>query len=105
MAQERELTEEQARELITRLVGSRHMVLHRFEFGWLAQGVLSEEERRRGMHLGQGSYIIDRTGVVTVHSSLPIRLVMREYGQARREGRITGRQVWPPIEQTPNPPR
>jgi hypothetical protein len=71
------------------------MVLHPFEHGWLAQEILSEQERDRGMHLGQGSYVIDRTGVVTVHSSLPMPVVIAQYTEGRREGRIPGRQVWP----------
>jgi len=101
MTEEPTLSKEEAQELITRLVGTRQTVLHPFEFGWLARPILSEEERSRGMHVGLGSYIIDRTGVITVHSSLPIRLVMEQYSQARREGRITGRQVWPEPNQTP----
>jgi hypothetical protein len=48
------------------------------------------------MHVGQGNFIIDQeTGVVTAHRSLPLFLIMREYTEARRQGRITGRQVWP----------
>lgn len=94
--QEPEITEDQARELITRLVGSdARMTLHPFEFGWVAMEILSEEERAQGMHIGQGSYIIDRTGVVTAQRSLPARLVVAEYSEARRQGRLTGRQVWP----------
>jgi hypothetical protein len=105
MSQEPELSREQAEELMTRLVGGNvQLVLHQFEFGWLARRVLSEEERGRGMRLGQGSYIIDRTGVVTVQRSLSTRLLIKQYTRARREGRITGRQVWPTPEPT-TPPR
>lgn len=90
------MTEEQARELITRLLGtSRPISLHPFEFGWIAQQKLSAEDRAQGTHVGQGSYIIDQTGVITVQSSLPIPLVIETYTEARREGQITGRQVWP----------
>jgi hypothetical protein len=90
------MTEEQARELITRLLGaSRPIDLFPFEFGWIAQRKLSAEERSQGRHVGQGSYIIDQNGVITVQSSLPIPLVVKKYTEARREGRITGRQVWP----------
>jgi hypothetical protein len=96
MAQEPQITEDEARELITRLLGTGAEVkLHRFEFGWLVREVLTEEERARGMHIGQGSYIIDQTGVVTAHSSLPIPIVVAEYSEAKREGRRTGYQVWP----------
>jgi hypothetical protein len=96
MTQEPEITEDQARELITRLLGTgREVILHRFEHGWLATAVLTEEERGKGMHVGQGSFIIDRTGVVTVQSSLSVRILMAEYSEARREGRLTGRQIWP----------
>jgi len=101
MSQEPELSQEEAEELITRLVGTRQIALHPFEFGWLAQEILSEEERSQGMHVGLGSYIIDRTGIVTVHPSLPIPLVIEEYCEDRREGRIRGLQVWPEPNQTP----
>lgn len=97
-----QLTEDEALALITRLVGTgARMELYPFEFGWLARRVLSGEETARGMRIGQGSYIIDRTGVVTVQSSLPVPLIIGEYVEARRQGRIIGRQVWP----EPNPPR
>jgi hypothetical protein len=96
MAQEQLTTEEAARELITRLLGTgAEVTLYPFEFGWVAMEDLSEEERAKGMHVGQGSYIIDRTGVITAHPSLPITIVLEEYREARREGRLTGRQVWP----------
>jgi hypothetical protein len=96
MTQEPEITEDKARALITRLIGTgREVKLYRFEFGWLAKAVLTEEERARGMHVGHGSYIIDRTGVVTAQSSLSIRILMAEYSEARRQGRLTGRQIWP----------
>jgi hypothetical protein len=96
MTQEPQLTEDEARALITRLMGTGSEVrLYRFEYGWLARAVLTEEELSKGMHLGQGSYIIDRNGVVTAHPSLPIPVVTAEYSEARREGRLTGRQVWP----------
>ena len=100
--QEPEISEDQARELITRLVGTAQMAIHPFEFGWVATEILSAEERAKGMHIGQGSYIIDRTGVVTIQRSLPVRLVIAEYSEARREGRLTGQQVWPRPE-TPAP--
>jgi hypothetical protein len=94
--QERQISEDEARDLITRLIGTGAEVkLYRFEFGWLAKEILTEEERAKGMHVGQGSYIIDRTGVVTAQSSLSVRILMAQYSEARREGRLTGRQVWP----------
>lgn len=100
--QEPQITEDQARELITRLVGTgAQIAIHPFEFGWVAMEILSEEERAKGMHIGQGSYIIDRTGVVTIQRSLPVRLVIAEYTEARREGRLTGQQVWPRPTQQP----
>lgn len=90
------MTEEQARALITRLLGDHRPIrLHTFEFGWLATQELTPEERNRGRGVGQGSFIIDQEGVVTAHPSLSTRLLMRRYAEARREGRITGRQVWP----------
>lgn len=94
--QESRMTEDEARELIDRLLGTRNPVeLTEFEFGWLAKEQLSPEERAAGLHVGHGSFIIDRTGVVTAQMSLPVRLLMTEYSEARRQGRITGRQVWP----------
>jgi hypothetical protein len=102
MSQHQEMTEEQATELITRLLGtSAETVLHRFEFGWLARRKLSPQDISRGRHIGLGSYIIDRTGVVTVHSSLPIPMVIEEYREARTQGRTTGRQIWPEPTRTP----
>lgn len=96
MSTERELTQEEANALIIRLLGRGARVnLFPFEYGWLAQPVLTDQERSRGMQLGSGRFIIDRTGVVTEHPSLPIPLLIRQYSQARREGRIRGRQVWP----------
>ncbi|BCB87913.1 hypothetical protein Psuf_052260 [Phytohabitans suffuscus] len=56
---------------------------------------------QQGMHVGHGSYIVDRTGVVTVHTSLPIPMVMEDYSEARRAGHLSGRQIWP----EPTPPR
>jgi hypothetical protein len=94
--QEPEMTEDGARELITRLLGTgREVILHPFEFGWLATAALTQEERSRGRHVGQGAFIIDRNGTVTVQSSLSDRILMAEYSEARREGRLTGRQIWP----------
>jgi hypothetical protein len=96
MSQEPELTEEQARELIQRLIGrDTEVTLYPFEAGWLVTKALTEEQLSKGMHVGQGSYIVDKTGVVTVHPSLPIPMVMAEYSEARREGRLTGGQIWP----------
>jgi hypothetical protein len=96
MTQEPQLTQEQARELIQRLIGrSTEVTLYPFEFGWLAKKALTEEQLSKGMHVGHGSYIVDRTGVVTVHSSLPIPMVMEDYSEARRQGRLSGRQIWP----------
>ncbi|MTK04948.1 hypothetical protein FF096_23505 [Micromonospora sp. CP22] len=95
------MTEDEALTLISRLLRTENpIMLREFEFGWLAREKLSEQERASGMHVGQGSYIIDRSGVVTAHTSLPPRRVMEEYAQARREGRIKGRQVWPEVEPT-----
>ena len=96
MSPEQLLTEEQARELILRLVGrGTEVTMYPFEFGWLVIKALTEEQRAKGMHVGQGSYIVDRTGVVTVQSSLPIPMIMEEYSAARRAGRLTGQQIWP----------
>jgi hypothetical protein len=101
MSQEPQLTEEQARELIQRLVGvGTEVTLYPFEFGWLVIKALTEEQLSKGMHVGQGSYIVDRTGVVTVQTSLPIPMVIEDYSEARRAGHLTGRQIWP----EPTPP-
>jgi hypothetical protein len=95
------LTEDEALTLISSLLATRNpIVLREFEYGWLARETLSEQDRASGTHVGQGSYIIDRSGVITVHPSLPPRRVMQEYAQARREGRTRGRQVWPEVEPT-----
>lgn len=94
--QEPELTEDEARALITRLIGSgREVSLYQFESGWLARVVLTDEERSQGMQLGQGSYIIDRNGTVTAQSSLSNRILMAQYNEAKSQGRLSGRQIWP----------
>lgn len=91
-----EITEDEARERITRLLGSGAQVeLRRFEFGWTVQEILTEQERARGTHVGQELYIVDLSGVVTVHPSLPVQMVVSEYNAARRNWWLTGRQVWP----------
>ncbi|MFD0747617.1 toxin glutamine deamidase domain-containing protein [Phytohabitans flavus] len=101
--QEPQITEDEARTLISRLIGAgREVTLLQFESGWLARVVLTDEERSRGMQLGQGSYIIDRNGTVTVQSSLSTRILMAQYSEAKREGRLTGRQIWP---EPTTPPR
>jgi hypothetical protein len=95
------MTKEQARQLMTRLLGTSNPVaVFPFEFGWAAQETLSPQDRAQGRQLGQGVFIIDETGVVTAHPSLPPPLVMKRYATARREGRITGRQVWPKTDPT-----
>jgi hypothetical protein len=92
------MTEDEALALITRLVGTRNpIVLHPFEFGWVArerlpQGPVGE----RPADPGQGCFVIDRSGVVTGHSSLPLSVVRDRYAAERRKGRITGQQIWPP---------
>ncbi|MFB9239379.1 hypothetical protein ACFFWC_28250 [Plantactinospora siamensis] len=98
------MTEDEARALILRLLGTPNPVdLYPFEFGWAAQEILSPTERAQGINVGQGTFVIDQTGVVTVHSSLPVPLIIDDYTEARREGRITGRQVWPTDESTGQP--
>jgi len=102
MSQEPHLTEEQARELIQRLIGAgTEVVLHPFQFGWLAKPLLTEEQRAKGMHVGLGAYIVDLTGVVTVHPSLPIPMVIADYSAARTAGQPSGRQIWPEPSQPP----
>jgi hypothetical protein len=100
-----EITEVQAEELAARFLGTgTRIALHPFEHGWLAQAIPTESDRSQGRHIGLGSCIIDRTGVVTVQSSLPIPMVIEEYSEARTQGRITGRQIWPePTDTPPNP--
>jgi hypothetical protein len=94
------MTEVKARQLIARLLGTNNPVaVFPFEFGWAAQETLSPQLRGQGRHLGQGVFIIDETGVVTAHPSLPPPLVMKRYAAARREGRVIGRQVWPKANQ------
>lgn len=81
--------------------------MYPFEFGWTAREELSEEERASGMALGQGMFIIDRDGIVTAHSSLPPPLIVSQYVEARRQGRIIGREVWPnpaPDNRSTTPP-
>lgn len=93
------MTRDEAQELIQRLVGTpNQMTLHEFEFGWLAQEILTAQQRDQGMHVGLGSYIIDRDGTVTVHGSLPVPVTISQYSAARRQGRMSGRQVWPVTE-------
>ena len=95
------MTEDEALTLISRLLRTENpIMLREFEFGWLAKEQLSPQERAEGRQLGHGSYIIDQTGVITAQMSLPVPLLITEYTQARREGRITGRQVWPTQEST-----
>jgi hypothetical protein len=90
------LTEERAQELVTRLLGTTSPPTMRpIEFGWMIWEPLTPRETSQGMYLGQGSYIVDQTSVVTVHSSLPPNLVIAQYNEARRQGRFTGRQVYP----------
>ncbi|WP_092383327.1 hypothetical protein [Micromonospora phaseoli] len=91
---------EDARQLMTRLLGTDNPVaIFPFEFGWAAQETLSPAQRTQGRQLGQGVFIIDQTGLVTAHPSLPPPLIMKRYAAARLKGQITGRQVWP----APNP--
>jgi len=97
------MMQDEARLLATRLLGSsREIALHPFEFGWLAEQIPTDEDRREWRQIGQGYLIVDRSGVVTSHPSLPARVVMADYTEARRDGRITGRQIWPEEEITPN---
>jgi hypothetical protein len=105
--QEKDLTEDEARALITRLAGTRYpMMLYPFEFGWVALPELPPQEPGTppdGPGLGLASYVIDRDGVVTVQSSLPIPVVTEMYVEARRAGRIVGYQIWPePTEREPH---
>ena len=87
-------------DLIKGLLGTtKEIDLHPFEFGWLAKEQLSPEERLAGLHVGHGNFVIDQTGVVTAQMSLPVRLLITEYSEARRQGRFTGRQVWPTVVQ------
>ncbi|RIV34365.1 hypothetical protein D2L64_23565 [Micromonospora radicis] len=90
------MSSEEARQLMARLLGTDNPVtVFQFEFGWAAQETLSPRQRAQGRQLGQGVFIIDQTGVVTAHPSLPPPLIIKRYAAARREGRITGRQIWP----------
>lgn len=90
------MTEDEAKALISRLLGSGNPIeMYPFEFGWLVREELSTQERQAGMHIGQGSFIVDLTGVVTAQPSLPATVVVEEYVAERRQGRISGRQVWP----------
>ncbi len=94
------MTENEAMDLIRRLLGTTNEInLYPFEFGWLAKEQLSAEQRAAGRHVGHGSFIIDQTGIVTAHMSLPVPVVIEDYIEARREGRIAGRQVWPRANQ------
>lgn len=96
------MEQDQARALITRLLGTSNPIdLHPFEFGWVAKERLSDRERATGMGVGLGTFIIDRDEIVTAHRSLPPPLIMKAYAEARRQGRITGQQIWP--EPAPEP--
>jgi hypothetical protein len=101
------MTQDEARQLITQLLGTGNPItLHPFEYGWIARRVLSDEQKAQGTHIGQATYIIEQTGIVTIHPSLPPTTIMNRYIQARREGRTTGRQVWPePTTTIPDPTR
>ena len=90
------MTEEESRELMARLFGtSREMELSPFEYGWTARAILTPEEQTQGRSIGLGMYIIDQDGTVTAHSSRPPMLIVKEYIEARRQGRKTGGEVWP----------
>lgn len=90
------MTDDEARALATRLLGrSRELTLHPFEFGWLVAVEPTEEDRTSGRSLGQASLIVDRDGTATLQPSLSTRLLIREYTEERRKGRITGEQIWP----------
>jgi hypothetical protein len=96
------MTEDEARSLITRVIGtSREIAMHRFEYGWLVETIPPARvpgEMPSDAEIGMASLIVDQSGVVTVQSSLPVDLTMEEYSAARRDGRIMGYQLWP--EQT-----
>ena len=90
------MTEDEALALATRLLGDRReLTMHPFEFGWLVAVKVTEEDRASGRALGQARLIVDRDGTATLHPSLSTRMVIRQYTEARREGRMTGQQVWP----------
>ena len=92
------MTEEEALALATRLLGSRRaLTLHPFEFGWIVAMESTEEDRAHNRTLGRARLIVDRDGTATMHPSLSSRMLTRMYSEARREGRITGRQVWPEV--------
>jgi hypothetical protein len=101
------MTEDEARALITRLVGTRYPIdLYPFEFGWVAQTRLPSRplgEMPDGESIGLGSYVIDKYGVVTAHSSLPLPVIRDLYVEERRQGRIIGQRIWPPPVISPSP--
>jgi hypothetical protein len=90
-------TMEEAKSLLEGLFGGhREVAMTPFEYGWVATPVLSDEERSQGRGLGMGRYVIDRDArVITTQQSLGSRMIARRYAEARRQGRITGRQIWP----------
>ena len=95
------MTEEEALALAARVLATSDPIrMYPFEFGWLAKRQLSAQARAQGRTLGQGSLIIDRDGTVTVQSSLSTRMLIDQYVEARREGRIVGRKVWPRPDET-----
>ena len=94
------MTEEQALALAARVLATSDPIrMYPFEFGWLAKRQLSAEARTQGRALGQAALIIDQDGTVTVQSSLSPRMLIDQYVEARREGRIVGRKVWPKPDQ------
>jgi hypothetical protein len=87
---------EEARALADQVLGSTWPKrLVEFEAGWLVQEILPPDDRT----VGQASAVIDRSGIVTVHPSIPSNMVMDQYAQARRQGQITGAQIWPETEE------
>src|SRR5437762_11299209 len=92
------MTEDEARALITRVAGTQYPIdLYPFEFGWVAQTRLPQKPPgEMPADPGQGCFVIDNSGVVTGHSSLPLSVIRDMYVEERRNGRISGQQVWPP---------
>jgi hypothetical protein len=90
------MTEDEALALARRFLGtSREVTLIPFEYGWLAEQTPSAADRTDWTHIGQACLIIDSTGVVTQHPSLPVSMLIKEYAEARRAGQITGQRLWP----------
>lgn len=89
-------TREQVLAYLAQMSPSSTFEVFPFEMGWMGLPVLTPEEIAAGKGLGLAKLIIDsETGIVTVHSSLPMGMVANRYAEAKRAGRMIGNQIYP----------